>query len=491
MSETTNDSTSHTKSPRSKKSTPKPRITGSLEGMFESTKERAAKLPKALPLYAHQKKTVEMYQTTPIIYDTSSPGTGKTRAHLEAWYQRRKQGGGKLLVLAPKSLVEAAWANDIQKFLPDVSYSISLVPDREKGFAREADIYITNHETIKWLEKHRSLLPVGIDTLAVDEITAFKHRTSQRSKALKAMCKKFKYRAGLTGTPNANSVTELWHQIVVLDDGHRLGPSFYAFRGATQTGIGMGMFTEWHDKPGAVEAVSGLITDISIRHKLEDCIDIPPNHTYTVPYKMPTSLRATYEELKARCALTLGKGEVSAVHAASLATKLLQVASGAVYTDNQYEVLDPARYELIADLVEERDHSLVFFNWRHQREQLVIELKKRDVIHAIIDGETPQKKRAEIVQDYQNGMYQTLLLHPRTGAHGLTLTRGTSTIFASPIYEADLLEQAKHRIYRAGQTQKTETILIEAQNTIEGRVYERLYDKHAHMFDLLKILEVM
>jgi SNF2 family DNA or RNA helicase len=489
MSETTNASTLRTKSRASKKSSAKPEITGSYAGMFGSTKERAAPSHTVPPLFEHQRKTVEMYKTTPLVYDTSSPGTGKTRSHLEAWHQRRKAGGGKLLVLAPKSLVEAAWGHDIKKFLPDVPYSVALAPDREKGFSHEAEIYITNHETIKWLDKNRTMLPKGLDSLVVDEITAFKHRTSQRSKALKALCKSFKYRAGLTGTPNANSVTELWHQIFVLDDGRRLGPSFFAFRNAVQTPVNMGIFTEWNDKPGSIEAVSGLISDISVRHKLEDCIEIPPNHVYSVPYTMPKRLRAMYDTLRAQSALALLQRKVTAVHAASLATKLLQVASGAVYDDAGYSLLDPARYELVADLVEERKHSLVFFVWRHQKEQLKKELVTRGISHAIIDGETPQSERAKIVDTYQAGRLRTLLLHPRTGAHGLTLTRGTTTIFASPIYEADLLEQAKHRIYRAGQTQRTETILVEALGTIEAKVYARLKEKHTRMFDLLKILE--
>jgi SNF2 family DNA or RNA helicase len=46
-----------------------------------------------------------------------------------------------------------------------------------------------------------------------------------------------------------------------------------------------------------------------------------------------------------------------------------------------------------------------------------------------------------------------------------------------------------HRIFRGGQTEKTETILIEAKGTVEKRVYERLSKKSGHMqrfIDLLK-----
>ena len=57
---------------------------------------------------------------------------------------------------------------------------------------------------------------------------------------------------------------------------------------------------------------------------------------------------------------------------------LLQIASGAVYGDDDkgrrrdptYKLLDQSRYALVADLVEARDHSVVFYNWKHQREEL-------------------------------------------------------------------------------------------------------------------------
>jgi SNF2 family DNA or RNA helicase len=131
----------------------------------------------------------------------------------------------------------------------------------------------------------------------------------------------------------------------------------------------------------------------------------------------------------------------------------------------------------------------VFFNWKHQRDMLAEEFEKRDIKFAIIDGNVKTAERVQIVADYQAGKYQTLLLHPRTGAHGLTLTRGTTTIISSPIYEADMLKQAIHRIYRGDQNKATNTILIEAKGTVEAKVYARLNDKYDRMMNLLDLLK--
>lgn len=163
--------------------------------------------------------------------------------------------------------------------------------------------------------------------------------------------------------------------------------------------------------------------------------------------------------------------------------------SGAVYANpDQYGVVDTQRYELICDLIEERKHSVTFFRWKHQRDQLADMLDKRNVRFAIIDGNTPDREREDIVTAYQAGKYQTILLHPQTGAHGLTLTRGTTTILCSPIYEADLMKQALHRIYRGTQNQVTNTILVCARDTVEEYVYGRLDQKTEHMNDFLEMV---
>jgi len=108
--------------------------------------------------------------------------------------------------------------------------------------------------------------------------------------------------------------------------------------------------------------------------------------------------------------------------------------------------------------------------------------------HATIDGSTPVKKRKEIVDRIQAGQLQVVFCHPQSAGHGLTMTKATSVIWASPTYNAEHYQQFNRRIYRAGQTQKTEIIRIAARNTWETDVYDKLAGKIAKMEDLLSIL---
>lgn len=469
-------------------------VIGGSPSMAERASSRTKRRAAPPPLFAHQKDTVKFASRRKAVFDTSDPGTGKTRAHLEGFAKRRRKGkAGKCLVIAPKTLLQSAWGNDIEKFVPDMRYSIAYAENRLDAFSADCDIYITNTDAVKWLIKNPKAIQ-GFDTLIVDESTSFKHRTSQRSKAIAKLTKLFEYRRLLTGTPNSNTVTDVWHQAFLLDYGKRLGPNFFAFRNAVCEAKQIGPRQEhvkWTDKPGAEIAVAQLLGDITIRHEFEKCVDIPPNHTYTVDFVPPAKLMAQYHELEESMLLELEQDRVSAVNAAALRTKLLQVASGAVYTyGDEYTVLDDQRVELVMDLIEARKHSIVFFNWRHQRDQLQAAAKARGFEFATIDGSvTSERRRAAIVSSFQAGQYKTLFLHPRTGAHGLTLTRAIASIFVSPIYEPDLLKQGLHRIYRAGQTEITETILIQAKGTVEGKVYAMLMGKRKRMIEFLEMLK--
>ena len=81
-----------------------------------------------------------------------------------------------------------------------------------------------------------------------------------------------------------------------------------------------------------------------------------------------------------------------------------------------------------------------------------------------------------------------LFAHPQSAGHGLTLTKANTCIWCSPTYNAEHFQQFNRRIYRAGQSSKTETILIAARDTWEEKVYEKLNGKLGKMENLLNVL---
>ena len=161
--------------------------------------------------FKHQTKTTEFLRNNPYVFCTSDPGTGKTRSVLDSIDLKE----GRTLVIAPKSILNPSWGEDIKRFTPHLSYSIASAPDRDAAFNLDTDIVLINHDGVSWVRNNTQYLD-KFHTLIIDESTAYKHATSQRSKACLAISKFFERRVLLTGTPNPNGVLDLWHQIVRL-----------------------------------------------------------------------------------------------------------------------------------------------------------------------------------------------------------------------------------------------------------------------------------
>ena len=447
-------------------------------------------MPKML---AHQNGSLKFLKPRKRVFDTSDAGTGKTPVHIKDFAMRRRKGGGALLVLCPKSLIYSAWGADFAVFAPDMNVSLIYADNRVEGFDTDADVYVTNIDAAVWLAKQKPKFFEHFEHLVIDESTSIKHATSGRSKAVSKIRKYFEVRRLLTGTPTSNGICDIHHQVYVLDDGAKLGESFFAFRSAVcvpkQVGQSAKMI-HWEDKPGIEPVVGALISDMVIRNIFEKCVDIPPNYQHAIEYELSPRHRKLYDTLENDSFLSLQKTTVSALNGATLYTKLLQCASGATYSDDgDYALLDTGRYELVSDLIEARKHSVVFFNWRHQRDQLLLVAKKEKWPYAVIDGTVTQKgAREKIVEAYQAGVYKVLFAHPQSAGHGLTLTRGTTTIFASPTPNLEHFLQAYKRIYRIGQKDKTETLMVIAKNTLDVRVWASCQAKDTKQANLLDYL---
>ena len=448
------------------------------------------------PLFAHQRETADFVLPKPSSFVTSTPGTGKTRSLLEV----HDRSSNKTLVVCPKTIMEAVWVEDARTFYPDhnvEAFNRKFQKDSHyiKQLLDRNDIVIINHDAITDLlnwTKGTHLLD-QYDRFILDEFTAVKNRTAIRSKSTAKFSKPFEFKTLLSGSPTPNGLLDIWHPAFILDGGQRLGYNFFDFRNAVCQPIQKNKYqkyVEWEVMPGAVEEVGHILRDITIRHELEDVIDMPERIYRTMTLTMPDSLRKQYEKMKATALLELQEENVSAVNAAVLGNKLLQICSGSIFGNSgEMRKLHDDKYQVATQLVSERDHSLIFYQWWHQHHALSELLTKEKISFESINGDTPQDKRGKIVQDYQQGKYQVLLMHPAAASHGLTLTRSTTTIWVSPTFNAEHWTQANYRDYRIGQKKRSEVIMLKYANSIEGKVYANLQGKINSQTRLLEILK--
>ena len=454
--------------------------------------ERELSIGGAPALWPHQEKTRAFFARRERGLDFSDAGTGKTAAQI-AIYADRPKPKGRWLIICPKTLMVPAWLRDLETFAPHLTVSVADAERRLEAFQSATDVVIMNTDGTRFFDTPAKLkLLKDFDHITIDEVSYFKNMQSQRTKKLMQMRKFFRRRYAMSATPNPISVMELFAPAYFVDDGKALGASYTRLRSVCQVPTQVGpdpKMLEWNDKPGAKQAVADLLAPMTIRHDFDEVmVHVPKGHKHTIEFDLGRKAMKAYEQMARELMLAHEDSKISAVHAASLRSKLLQIASGAVYDGNgNYVVIDTGRYELIAEYMENIDHNVVFFNWKHQRDQLVEQMEKQKRSYAVIDGDVPQRLRDEIVADYQNGRYNTILLHPRTGAHGLTLTKGTTTGFSSPLYEADLMVQAMARIRRGSQTQVTHAVFFQARNTVESLVYDKLNGRAEDMAEMLRL----
>jgi SNF2 family DNA or RNA helicase len=467
--------------------------------------------------YAHQEVSRQFMAEHPRAFDASEQGTGKTLVQIQDFVDYAK---GRALILCPKSLIKPAWANSFARFAPEVRVLTTTGEASQVAHAVSYkgpyDVLVANYAAAGKLATLNASWWKSFESIIIDESDAIKHPTSERSKNIAKIARRMEIRRCLSGTPGDNTICDVWHQYFVLDDGERLGREYRRFCDAVRVpdlsnqlalmaqveaakaagdtklqfqlsrelGRLQAQPTKYLDRDDAAELVGLMVKDITIRHRMEDCVDLPENVRYTLAFPLKPQHKRLYEKLKKEAYLQLDGKEITPVHAAAVVEKLLQIASGAVYTnDGSYAPVASERYELCLDLVEARSHSIVFYRWRHQLAELEAEAKKRGISYATWDPDHP-----EIEAAYQDGQYRVLFAHPETAAHGLTLTRGVATIWASPTYRSNHYLQGLKRIHRIGQTQRTETITLLAEDTADTHVFEVMSGKDKNLQKLLEAL---
>lgn len=452
------------------------------------------------PRMSHQQATIDkLHECGGTLLITSDAGTGKTRCVLDyfaetlaAWQHDRVGPRPRLIVFAPLTILQAAWGADIEEWQPDLTYSVAYSTNRLKAFQADTDIVLTNHDAVKQIVKDPKFAPylTAFTHMCIDEFTAYKNKDSQRSKAMLQFSKQFNSKVLMSGTPDTNGILDMWHPMVILDGGQRLGKRFYAFREQVCTPKFNGFANEWVPKDTATDTVAMAIADINIRFKLEDCVDMPERTERTMMVELSPKVMKAYKQLADTKMLLTEDGLLKAQHAGTLVRKLLQVCTGAAYDGEGNAIsVHTERYDLVMDLIAEREASLVAFNYTHERDYLVEQADKLGFTYGVIDGETPMSVRTEIVAAMQAGKLRVVFGQPASMSHGLTLTRAKTIIWCSPTYNAEHYVQFNARIYRKGQDAKTEIIRIAAKNTWEPAVYQRLGGKVENMNALLELLK--
>jgi len=199
-----------------------------------------------------------------------------------------------------------------------------------------------------------------------------------------------------------------------------------------------------------------------------------------------------YVRLKNDMLVKAAGEEISAVNAAAMLTKLLQLSGGAVYTDSG-EVLEfdiGPRLKVLREVLDEASHKiLIFVPYRHTIKILKDYLNRDGYSSEIINGEVSASDRASIFQRFQSSSDpHILIIQPQAASHGVTLTAADTVVFWSPVMSVETYIQCIARIDRVGQKNKMTVVHLEGSE-VERRMYKMLEGKidiHEKLVDLYR-----
>lgn len=386
-------------------------------------------------------------------------GMGKTVATLTALEDLFMAGSETqpALVLAPLRVASSTWPDEAVKWNHlrniDIQPIIGTAKERMAAIKNtNASVFTINYDNLVWLvEIFGEHWPFG--TIIADESTRLKsfrlRKGGKRAAALAKVAHKHVHRwVNLTGTPSPNGLIDLWGQAWFVDQGQRLGRTYSAFTSRWFNNIQFPgqQWSKLEPWPFAQEQMQDALRDVTISLDAADWFDIEEPIHNIIKLELPTKARKQYQEMEKEMFLELEHEGIEALNAAAKTVKCLQIASGAIYTDDSknWVELHDAKIQALESITNESGGMpiLVAYHWKHDLERLLKAFPKGKNLDA-----NPQTLR-----DWNAGKIPILFAHPASAGHGLNLQDGGNIlVFFSHWWD---LEQYQQIIERIGPTRQ-------------------------------------
>lgn len=458
------------------------KVPSPIEGQYQWTGKYAP--------YQHQKTTAAFLTMNKRAFCFNEQGTGKTASAIwAADFLMNQRKVKRALVICPLSIMDSAWRNDLFSFAMhrtvDVAYGAK--DKRKKIINNGSEFVIINYDGVEIVADE--IAKGGFDLIIVDEATHYKNAQTKRWKTLAALVGPNTWLWMMTGTPAAQSPLDAYGLAKLINPNSV--PRFYSsFRDQVMTKVTQ---FKWLPKPDATDTVFRVLQP-AIRYTKDECLDLPEMVYTKRQVELTRQQQKYYKQLKDKLVMQAAGEEVTAANAAISMNKLLQISSGAVYTDDG-EALEfdiKHRYQALKEVIEESSKKvLVFVPFKHTIDILCDKLSADGITNEIIRGDVSAPKRTEIFQRFQEeDDPRVLVIQPQSAAHGVTLTAANTVVWWGPTSSLETYAQANARVHRNGQDQKCTVVQLQGSG-VERRVYSLLdnrIDVHTKIIDLYKEL---
>lgn len=423
-------------------------------------------------------------------------GLGKTvivlTAILELTFQLEVD---KVLVIAPLRVARKTWSDEIKIWAHTQGLTVSIIigtaKERRAAIKCDADIYCINRENTQWLvDEHvhgqKQVQRWIWDTVVIDESSSFKSRQAKRWQKLRKVRQLFNLCIELTGTPRPNGLMDLWAQIYLIDRGERLGKTLTAFRNRWFDPPGYNQF-KWRPKGFAEDEIMERLSDICLALREEDYLELPPIMRNYIPAYLTPKQREKYELLERDYVVEINEKDITAVNAGVLAGKLLQLANGAVYTTAPaWEAFHDGKIEVLLEVLEQLDGPImVCYNFKSDLTRIQAALTKAKINWDLL-SDTASEDR------WNEGVTDTLLLHPASAGHGLNLhfSGSENIIWFGLNWSLELYQQANARLAGGHRRENRNLVIhhIVTEDTLDEDVIDALSIKEGGQERLLNAM---
>ena len=404
-------------------------------------------LPKPLldNLYPFQKEGIQFginHHCRILIGDEM--GVGKTIQALALSYLFKEDW--PVLIVCPASM-KYSWKAEIERWLEIDKNYIQLLNKGKVHLDEKKFFYITSYDLIKSISY--KIKNFDFKFIILDECHLIKNYKSVRAQKLIPAIIKSKRLLMLSGTPLLNNPIETFIIFKAirpdLFDNFDLYKRRYCFsKEKKRYKLGVSNTKELHF----------IIQRIMIRRLKKDVLNqLPPKRRQII--EIDVDFNTFFEECK----------EKLTVMDDYLKTGISKIKGTVSY---------------LKDILKNNEKILVFAHHKIVLDAIEKMAIKNEIDYIRIDGETPQARRFEYINKFQNKKDTLIAILSLTAAStGITLTAANTVIFAELAWTPALMVQAEDRTHRIGQNATFVDIkYLYGRGTLDDQIINRLEEKN-------------
>jgi SNF2 family DNA or RNA helicase len=435
------------------------------------------------------------------------PGTGKTKAMLDAIGMLAMAGKVKRVFVVCPIAALAVWEDQVEEHYPLSAATKNRLENHilYNGGPPVATVFwLMNYEMFryrsrekgKWVYPYVRMVELWEpDVVVLDESHRAKRAGSVTAQSLWRSVQRMRKRKLvrtylLTGTPNPKGYIDLFSQFRVLD------PSLFG----TAKADFEERYCQYGQTPYTKFKIIRYLDLPDLKRKIyqnsfvasEDVLDLPPRLFQNVRVTLPQSAREHYDDMVMDYITTLetekGGEDIEAPNAAVVRLRLQQITGG--FSTEGTPIHDAklsALRDLLFDLHEQSEPAVVYARFLPEVRAIYEVASDLGYHSTAISGQVGERDRARAVRQFQRGSkLACLVFQVQTGSLAITLTEANEVVFYSLPDGWDTYYQCFKRVHRAGQSRAVRIRHLVCPGTVDVSQLQSLRDKSDWQAELMQ-----